>query len=73
MSDVLVVGSTLYVAAPLTDYAIHIVDAWHSRLADPTLADAILDRLVHNAHRLQITGDSMRMTRSPLTMSMASS
>ncbi len=27
---------------------------------DPTLADAILDRLVHNAHRLPLTGDSMR-------------
>jgi len=27
---------------------------------DPTLGDAILDRLVHNAHRLQLTGESMR-------------
>ncbi|MGX1350608.1 DNA replication protein DnaC [Bradyrhizobium elkanii] len=27
---------------------------------DPTLADAILDRLVHNAHRLQLAGESMR-------------
>ena len=30
------------------------------RIGDPTYADAILDRLVHNAHRLQIKGDSMR-------------
>jgi DNA replication protein DnaC len=38
------------------------VEAWHPALAggDPTLADAILDRLVHNAHRLELTGSSMR-------------
>jgi DNA replication protein DnaC len=35
-------------------------DQWHEVIADPTLADAILDRLVHNAHRLNMTGDSMR-------------
>ncbi|MEX2535181.1 MAG: IS21-like element helper ATPase IstB [Trueperaceae bacterium] len=43
------------------------VDAWHDYLADPTLADAILDRFVHNAHKLNLRGDSMRKTRSPLT------
>lgn len=36
------------------------LDHWHEIIGDPTLADAILDRLVHNAHRLQLTGDSMR-------------
>jgi hypothetical protein len=36
------------------------VDQWHEAIGDPTLADAILDRLVHNAHRLNLTGDSMR-------------
>ena len=36
------------------------VDTWHDRIGDPTLADAILDRLVHNAHRLQLTGESLR-------------
>jgi len=36
------------------------VDQWHDAIGDPTLADAILDRLVHNAHRLALTGDSMR-------------
>ena len=36
------------------------VDTWHEVIADPTLADAILDRLVHNAHRLQLAGESMR-------------
>lgn len=43
------------------------VDAWHDYLADPTLADAILDRFIHNAHRLDLRGDSMRKTRSTLT------
>ena len=43
------------------------VDAWHERLADPTLADAILDRLVHSAYRLQLKGESRRKTHSPLT------
>lgn len=36
------------------------VDTWHDVIGDPTLADAILDRLVHNAHRLELAGDSMR-------------
>jgi DNA replication protein DnaC len=36
------------------------IDKWHEVIADPTLADAILDRIVHNAHRLNITGESMR-------------
>jgi len=40
------------------------VDRWHEYLADPTLADAILDRLVHNAHRLALTGESMRRMKS---------
>lgn len=42
-------------------------DAWHAVIGDPTLADAILDRLVHNAHRLPLTGESLRRTRSNLT------
>lgn len=36
------------------------VENWHQALADPTLADAILDRLVHNAHRIALSGESMR-------------
>ena len=36
------------------------VQKWHSAIGDPTLADAILDRLLHNAHRLQLKGESMR-------------
>ncbi|MEP6783966.1 MAG: IS21-like element helper ATPase IstB [Acidobacteriota bacterium] len=38
------------------------VEHWHEIIADPTLADAILDRLVHNAHRLTLKGESMRKT-----------
>ena len=37
---------------------------WHAYLDEPTLADAILDRLVHNAHKIQLTGDSMRKRRA---------
>ena len=33
---------------------------WHEALGEPTVADAILDRLVHNAYRLELTGASMR-------------
>lgn len=40
------------------------VASWHSRFTDPTLADAILDRLVHTAVRLELSGDSMRKPRS---------
>lgn len=36
------------------------VEHWHDYLAEPTLADAILDRLLHNAHRLPLKGASMR-------------
>lgn len=36
------------------------LNLWHETLGDATLADAILDRLVHNAHRLQLQGESMR-------------
>jgi DNA replication protein DnaC len=36
------------------------VSAWHDVIGNPTYADAILDRLVHNAHRIDLTGDSMR-------------
>jgi DNA replication protein DnaC len=36
------------------------VEKWHDHIGDPTIADAILDRLVHNAHRIQMKGGSMR-------------
>lgn len=36
------------------------LDLWHKTMENPTLADAILDRLIHNAHRIALSGDSMR-------------
>ena len=36
------------------------VNQWHQTIGDPTLADAILDRLLHNAHRIKLEGESMR-------------
>jgi len=42
------------------------VSEWHARIPDPTLADSVLDRLVHNAYRLNLSGDSMRKVHSPL-------
>lgn len=39
---------------------------WHARIPDPTLADAVLDRLIHSAYRLDLQGESMRKIHSPL-------
>jgi DNA replication protein DnaC len=44
------------------------VAEWHSRFPDPTIADAILDRLVHNAYRLALQGESRRKVDSALPM-----
>jgi len=43
------------------------VEIWHEQIGDPTLADAILDRLVHNAHKIQLKGGSMRKRKANLT------
>lgn len=42
-------------------------DQWYQSIGDNTLADAILDRLMHNAHRISLKGESMRKTQSKLT------
>jgi DNA replication protein DnaC len=39
------------------------VDRWHELIGNPTLADAILDRIIHNAYRFDLTGESMRKQR----------
>ena len=39
------------------------IDAWHDVIGEPTFADAILDRLVHNAYRVELDGQSMRKTK----------
>jgi len=43
------------------------IDQWYNSIGDNTLADAILDRLMHNAHRLPLKGESMRKIRGQLT------
>jgi len=52
-------------AATLVATQIPVSD-WHARIPDPTLADSVLDRLIHNAYRIELKGDSMRKTHSPL-------
>ncbi|MCP4119012.1 MAG: ATP-binding protein, partial [Desulfobacteraceae bacterium] len=39
------------------------IENWHESIGDPTIADAILDRLIHNAHKFNLKGDSMRKRR----------
>jgi DNA replication protein DnaC len=43
------------------------IDLWHENIRDPTIADAIMDRLVHNAYKIKLKGESMRKLRSTLT------
>jgi hypothetical protein len=43
------------------------IASWHPQIGDPTVADSILDRLVHNAHRIELKGESMRKKRSGKT------
>lgn len=43
------------------------IDHWHEIIGDPTLADAVLDRLVHSAHKIELKGESMRKKYSTLT------
>lgn len=43
------------------------VENWHEQIGDPTLADAILDRLVHSAHKIKLNGESMRKKNANLT------
>jgi DNA replication protein DnaC len=40
------------------------VASWHDLVGNPTIADAILDRLVHNAHRIELQGESMRKLKT---------
>ena len=37
---------------------------WHEQIGDPSIADSIMDRLVHNAYRIELSGESMRKQRS---------
>lgn len=40
---------------------------WHEYLGEPTVADALLDRLMHNAFRIELKGESLRRTKTDLT------
>ncbi len=42
------------------------IERWHDMIGDPTYADAILDRLLHNAYRIELRGDSMRRRKPSL-------
>jgi DNA replication protein DnaC len=42
------------------------VEAWHESIGDPTIADAILDRIIHNAHKINLKGESMRKKTNSL-------
>ena len=44
------------------------VAQWHAMIGEPTIADAILDRIIHNAHRIALEGDSMRKQKPPATL-----
>jgi len=41
---------------------------WFARFPDPTVGDSVLDRVIHNAYRLNLSGDSLRKIRSPVLM-----
>ena len=43
------------------------IENWHENIRDPTIADAVLDRLVHNAYKISLKGESMRKLHANLT------
>ncbi|HBQ34172.1 MAG TPA: AAA family ATPase, partial [Ochrobactrum anthropi] len=47
------------------------VNTWHDLIGDETVADAILDRVVHNAHRINLEGDSMRKAKSGIDITLS--
>ena len=44
------------------------VSKWHEIIGEQTIADAILDRIVHDAHRVEMKGESLRKKRQPKTV-----
>ena len=49
------------------------VDRWYEIIGNPTIADAVLDRLLHNAYRIELAGESLRKRRSPEPQTMPAS
>jgi DNA replication protein DnaC len=43
------------------------LDQWHASIGDSTLADAIMDRLIHNAYKINLKGESLRKQQANLT------
>ncbi|MDO9246315.1 MAG: ATP-binding protein, partial [Phenylobacterium sp.] len=41
------------------------IDRWYEIIGNPTLADAILDRVIHNTYRVELAGESLRKSRAP--------
>jgi hypothetical protein len=62
--------NSLILLAPQVGFELHLdqgtslpVATWRAQIGDPTIADSILDRLVHNVHRIEMQGGSMRKRR----------
>ena len=62
--DLLEIVEDRYNAASLIITSQVPLDRWYEIVGDPTLADAILDRIVHNAHRIELKGESLRKQRA---------
>ena len=61
--DILEIVEDRYDAGSLIITSQVPVDRWHDMIGVPTIADAILDRVVHNAYRIELSGDSLRKRR----------
>ena len=59
------------VRSPIVTSQIPLAE-WHDRIGDPTLAEALLDRLVHGAYMIEMKGESMRKQRSKTAVPAAS-
>jgi len=62
--DVLEIVEDRYDAGSLIITSQVPVDRWHDMIGVPTVADAILDRVIHNAYRIELAGDSLRKRRA---------
>ena len=65
MRDLLEIVEDRYDAGSLLIASQLPVDRWYDIIAIPTLADAVLDRVVHNAYRIELSGESLRKRQVP--------